>query len=38
MAVSNAIGTWLHEYPVTPEKVLNALGKVTQKTGKPGAI
>jgi xanthine dehydrogenase molybdenum-binding subunit len=37
MAVSNAIGTWLHEYPVTPEKVLNALGKVTQKTGKPGA-
>ncbi len=27
MAVSNAIGVWLHEYPVTPEKVLKALGK-----------
>jgi len=27
MAVSNAIGLWLHEYPVTPEKVLKALGK-----------
>lgn len=27
MAVSNAIGTWLHDYPVTPEKVLKALGK-----------
>ena len=28
MAVSNAIGVWLHEYPVTPEKVLKALGKI----------
>lgn len=28
MAVSNAIGTWLHEYPVTPERVLQALGRV----------
>jgi CO/xanthine dehydrogenase Mo-binding subunit len=28
MAVSNAIGVWLHEYPVTPEKILKALGKV----------
>jgi CO/xanthine dehydrogenase Mo-binding subunit len=37
MAVSNAVGIWLHEYPVTPEKVLGALGKVTQKTKKPGA-
>jgi xanthine dehydrogenase molybdenum-binding subunit len=36
MAVSNAIGIWLHEYPVTPEKVLRALGKATQKTKKPG--
>ncbi|MEW6667754.1 MAG: xanthine dehydrogenase family protein molybdopterin-binding subunit [Thermodesulfobacteriota bacterium] len=27
MAVSNALGTWLHEYPVTPEKVLRALHK-----------
>ncbi|MCX5811898.1 MAG: xanthine dehydrogenase family protein molybdopterin-binding subunit [Proteobacteria bacterium] len=38
MAVSNAIGTWLHEYPVTPEKVLGALGKATQKAVKPGEI
>jgi xanthine dehydrogenase molybdenum-binding subunit len=28
MAVSNAIGVWLHEYPVTPERVLKALGKI----------
>jgi len=27
MAVSNAIGTWMHEYPMTPERVLKALGK-----------
>jgi xanthine dehydrogenase molybdenum-binding subunit len=26
MAVSNALGVWLHEYPVTPERVLKALG------------
>ncbi|MCX5806515.1 MAG: xanthine dehydrogenase family protein molybdopterin-binding subunit [Proteobacteria bacterium] len=38
MAVSNALGVWLHEYPVTPEKVLAALGKVTQKVKKPGTI
>ena len=25
MAASNAIGTWLHEYPVTPDRVLRAL-------------
>lgn len=25
MAVSNAIGTWLHEYPTTPDRVLRAL-------------
>ena len=31
IAVSNAIGVWLHEYPVTPEKVLKALGKVSRK-------
>ncbi len=36
MAVSNAIGAWLHEYPVTPEKVLRALGKATHKIGKSG--
>jgi CO/xanthine dehydrogenase Mo-binding subunit len=28
MATSNAIGVWLHEYPVTPQRVLEALGKV----------
>jgi xanthine dehydrogenase molybdenum-binding subunit len=27
MAVSNAVGTWLHEYPVTPQRVLEALKK-----------
>jgi xanthine dehydrogenase molybdenum-binding subunit len=27
MAVSNAIGTRLYDYPATPEKVLRALGK-----------
>ena len=28
MAVSNAVGAWLHEYPVTPDRVLKALGKI----------
>jgi xanthine dehydrogenase molybdenum-binding subunit len=32
MAVSNAIGSWLSEYPTTPERVLKALSKVTVKT------
>jgi xanthine dehydrogenase molybdenum-binding subunit len=36
MAVSNAIGVWLKEYPVTPEKVLDMLGKVTPKIQKEG--
>ena len=27
IAVSNAIGTWLHEYPATPERVLKAIGR-----------
>ncbi len=36
MAASNAIGTWLREYPVTPEKVLKALGKVALKARKGG--
>lgn len=31
MAASNAIGQWLYEYPVTPERVLRALGKSTEK-------
>ncbi|OPY81200.1 MAG: 4-hydroxybenzoyl-CoA reductase subunit alpha [Syntrophorhabdus sp. PtaU1.Bin058] len=35
MAVSNALGVWLHEYPVTPERVLKALGKAG--AGKGGA-
>lgn len=37
MAASNAIGKWLHEYPVTPERVLQALGKVSWKKRK-GAV
>lgn len=37
MAVSNAIGVWLHEYPATPERVLSALGKITTKTRTGGA-
>jgi CO/xanthine dehydrogenase Mo-binding subunit len=37
MAVSNAIGIWLHEYPVTPERVLKALGKVRPRDRKGGA-
>jgi CO/xanthine dehydrogenase Mo-binding subunit len=34
MAASNAIGTWLYEYPVTPERVLKSLGEVPQKLQK----
>lgn len=30
MAVSNAIGTWLHEYPATPDRILRALKKIDQ--------
>ena len=33
MAVSNALGTWLHEYPLTPDKVLRALGKTADAIG-----
>jgi xanthine dehydrogenase molybdenum-binding subunit len=33
MAVSNAIGVWVHQYPITPERVLKVLGKV-----KSGAV
>jgi xanthine dehydrogenase molybdenum-binding subunit len=36
MAVSNAISTWLHDYPLTPDKVLRALGKIGD-TGKGAA-
>jgi xanthine dehydrogenase molybdenum-binding subunit len=31
MAVSNAISVWLHEYPVTPERILKALGMASIK-------
>lgn len=27
-AIYNAVGKWVHEYPITPERVLRALGKV----------
>jgi xanthine dehydrogenase molybdenum-binding subunit len=37
MAVSNAIGVWLHEYPATPERVLKALGRVRPDARKGGA-
>jgi CO/xanthine dehydrogenase Mo-binding subunit len=36
MAVSNAIGRWLHEYPATPERVLAALGTVSCGEKKRG--
>jgi xanthine dehydrogenase molybdenum-binding subunit len=36
MAVSNAIGQWIHHYPVTPEKVLAALGKILLKKREGG--
>jgi CO/xanthine dehydrogenase Mo-binding subunit len=32
MAVSNALGIWIHEYPITPDKVLKALGKIGHET------
>ena len=38
LAASNAIGKWLHEYPVTPDRVLRALGKVSPKKGKGGSL
>ena len=31
MAVNNAIGARLEEYPATPERILKALGKITEK-------
>jgi xanthine dehydrogenase molybdenum-binding subunit len=36
MAVSNALGVWLHDYPVTPERVIKALEKKTQGVRKGG--
>ncbi len=38
MAISNAIGTWLHEYPVTPERVLKTLGKTSTRAPKGGVV
>jgi CO/xanthine dehydrogenase Mo-binding subunit len=37
MAASNAIGTWLHEYPVTPNRILKALGRTVRRedVGRP---
>ncbi|MBP1732370.1 MAG: aerobic-type carbon monoxide dehydrogenase, large subunit CoxL/CutL-like protein, partial [Deltaproteobacteria bacterium] len=32
MAVSNAIGAWVHEYPLTPDRVLRALGRIDGRT------
>ena len=36
MAVSNALGVWLHDYPVTPERVIKALQKIRQGVRKEG--
>ncbi len=36
MAVSNAIGTWIHEYPMTPERVLKALEKLSSLNEQNG--
>jgi len=33
MAAANAIGRWLYEYPVTPERVVAALGKTSDDKG-----
>jgi len=27
-AVYNAIGEWIYEFPITPERILKALGKI----------
>jgi len=34
MAVSNAVGCWLHDYPVTPQKVLTALRNTNALSNK----
>jgi len=34
MAVSNAVGCWLHDYPVTPQKVLRALRNTNALSNK----
>lgn len=37
MAVSNAIGLRIHDYPVTPDRVLRALGKTKGRTAEGSA-
>jgi CO/xanthine dehydrogenase Mo-binding subunit len=37
MAVSNAVGVWMDEYPVSPERVLAALGRVAERKRPGGA-
>jgi CO/xanthine dehydrogenase Mo-binding subunit len=34
MAASNAVGKWLYEYPVTPNRILKALGKTGLDSSK----
>jgi xanthine dehydrogenase molybdenum-binding subunit len=34
MAVSNAIGAWIYDYPLTPDKVLKTWGMTTNKEGR----
>ena len=38
MAASNAVGVWLHEYPLTPERVLEALHKGGPGTSEGGGV
>ncbi len=37
MAVSSALGMWIDEYPVTPERVLRALGRAGPPAGRGAA-
>ncbi len=37
MAASNALGAWMDEYPLTPERVLRSLGNVPQR-GRRGGV
>jgi CO/xanthine dehydrogenase Mo-binding subunit len=36
MAVANAIGVWLEDYPATPDRVLKALGKLNSSNNSKG--
>ena len=31
MAVSNALGFWMHDYPLTPDKILKAISQTADK-------